>query len=224
MDEQLKSVGLSFEQQHLQAEQAIRRDEIALRREEFEFRKGEARANAKKADFSRWSNPLVVSILTVAATGLLNVVSVLMTNNGQTELESSKHNHELRVEADKATRMILSSIGELQDQAQICRRMRYIDDTNFTDTPAFASSIKNYISQKCETTVTPPAEPRIVVPWTSDWLGGGRTQPEQCGIGQADTQKQYPGRRVVVTSSGEDSRKDWLGRVTYRYFCSFEVL
>lgn len=225
MNERIEPAKLSFEQQKWKEEESILRDQLSLKKRELELRELEIAEGKKKGELSRWTNPLVVSILTVAFTGLLNVASVLMVNRGQNQLESDKHNYQLRVESDKSTREMLSQIVQAGDHAELCRRMKFVDDIKFTETPAFVSSIQLFLSQQCQSsTVQPTPQPHISLQWSSDWLGGGHNQAEQCKIGQALTASQNPGRTVVVTSSSEDSRKDILGRVTYKYYCSFDVL
>ena len=61
--------------------------------------------------------------------------------------------------------------------------------------------------------------PGRVFTYTTGWLPGGHDQAEACSEGIATAMAQNPGQKFKVLSSTEESRKDILGHVTYRYNC-----
>jgi hypothetical protein len=58
-------------------------------------------------------------------------------------------------------------------------------------------------------------------PWRNEtgWIDGGSGQDDQCALLKAATLAGRPGAEIQVTRKWEESRKDLLGHVTYKYFC-----
>ncbi len=65
----------------------------------------------------------------------------------------------------------------------------------------------------------------VPVTWDSPWVSGGHNQQEMCnqGISELGKVSQYKGREILMQSATEDSRKDFLGHVEYRYHCIYRV-
>lgn len=223
----------TFEQQKWHEELAILREELGLKKRDIELREIEIAHRQKKGEFSTWANPLVISILTVGIAGILNFCVALLNNAGQTELESFKNTNLEKIEADKSARGLIAEVIKSSDHLELCRRMKAAYDVKFTDSQAFVGPMELFLQQQCvrppnapaqPPAQTQPLQPRISIPFSTGWLGGGNNQADQCKIGQAAVQGQNQGKTVVLTSSSEQSRKDILGRVTYKYFCNFDVM
>jgi hypothetical protein len=228
-----KAEKLTFEQQKWQDELAVLREELALKKREADLRELEMSSRRKKGEFSTLSNPLVISIFTVGLAGILNFAVALMNTTGMTELESFKSRRLEQIESDKSVRIMLSEVLKSPDHGELCRRMKAAYDVKFTDARAFIGPMEIFLQQQCVRPANPPnqppvqtqpLQPRITVPFSTGWLGGGNNQGDQCKIGQAAVQGQYPGKTVILTGSSEQSRKDIIGRVTYKYFCNFDVM
>jgi hypothetical protein len=74
----------------------------------------------------------------------------------------------------------------------------------------------------------PPPQPQIVkepndsgtvFTFTTGWIGGGHNQAEACSQALATLMSKNPGKKFKVINSSEESRKDFLGHVTYNYSC-----
>lgn len=78
--------GLAFEQQKWKEQAEFEREGLALKERELNLREQEVAEGKQKSEFSKWTNPLVVSVFSVALAGILNFISVIMVNTGQTEL------------------------------------------------------------------------------------------------------------------------------------------
>jgi hypothetical protein len=63
------------------------------------------------------------------------------------------------------------------------------------------------------------------VGWDSDWVDGGHNQDEMCnkGIMALRGTDTYKGKVLSRLSASEDSKKDFLGHVQYRYHCTYRV-
>jgi hypothetical protein len=72
---------------------------------------------------------------------------------------------------------------------------------------------------------TQPPEANALVGWDSDWVDGGHNQEEMCnkGIIALGGTDQYKGKSLSRLFASEDSKKDFLGHVQYRYHCTFKI-
>lgn len=214
---------LPFEERKWNDELECRREDRSLKARELDLREREI-VSEKSRQGSAWSNPLVLSISGVAVAGLLNFLVAVLTFVGNTTLESDKHLYQKILDTSKATRDVLSDTYKITDDGERCRRLKFLDEVNFpSDATALASGIRNYLS-KCALAVGQAAPKRKTVAWESQWLGGGNSQSAQCVIGQSQVQAENPGKSVLLVASNEASRKDLLGQVAYKYFCTFDVV
>lgn len=59
---------------------------------------------------------------------------------------------------------------------------------------------------------------------SSGWLGGGNNQRDVCANLAAAVKVEVDADYVTVTSSGEESKKDLLGRVEYKFHCAGSIM
>jgi hypothetical protein len=72
-----------------------------------------------------------------------------------------------------------------------------------------------------------PAPPKANCPtslpaYDSPEMGGGHNQEEICGPNRQTYEQQYPGCAVSMAVS-ESNNKDFLGHVTYKYYCTYAM-
>lgn len=91
-----------------------------------------------------------------------------------------------------------------------------LPSTSSTSTPSLPSTRPSTNTNVAQT------KPATVTHQTG-WLGGGHTQAQACQEGQAKLSPDYPGKTLLVLTSGESSKKDFFGRVEYQYYCTFEI-
>jgi hypothetical protein len=68
--------------------------------------------------------------------------------------------------------------------------------------------------------VKPASATPVLSPYSSAWLSGGHNPTEICSPVLEAYKREYPDFEITVHTS-ENSRKDWLGHVTYNYNCEF---
>lgn len=59
--------------------------------------------------------------------------------------------------------------------------------------------------------------------YETDWIGGGHSQAEACNRAIATYKNQYSDKILEPGAASEQVRKDWIGRVTYKYSCTVNV-
>src|SRR4051812_10533082 len=79
-------------------------------------------------------------------------------------------------------------------------------------------------------TQTPPKQPSppkadngSVEIFITEWMPGGHNQNEACARGIQEFQKKFPNKTLTRVGSNEESRKDWMGHVEYKYYCTIRV-
>lgn len=82
----------------------------------------------------------------------------------------------------------------------------------------FFCNVVSYIAPKAL-----PAKDIGITDYTSDWMPGRHNSNEACDAERKALQAKYPNYSILVTPSGEDSRKSWLGHVEYRYRCTVKA-
>jgi hypothetical protein len=61
----------------------------------------------------------------------------------------------------------------------------------------------------------------ILQSFDSEWVDGGHTADEYCNPRKAAYEQQYPSYTIVMTKLPDETHKDVLGHVTYRFQCNF---
>ncbi|MFA1677985.1 hypothetical protein ACDY97_36240, partial [Rhizobium mongolense] len=65
--------------------------------------------------------------------------------------------------------------------------------------------------------------PLQVLSYATGWMGGGHNQNEACASAISQYQPQFPDKVLRRIASDEATKKDLLGHVEYRYFCTVGV-
>lgn len=110
-------------------------------------------------------------------------------------------------------------------QANSSTQPKVADDATTLGCQPAPNSARNPNSAANTSTGTPPsngASPQIVT-YSTGWMGGGHNQNEACEAGIRQYQPSFPNRVLSRISSDEESRRDFLGHVEYKYYCTIAV-
>jgi len=217
-------------------------DELTAQRE-FQLRSRELEIKAEEVKKNRWSNPLLLGIIgaIIAASG--NLYGTWLNTDNQITVESNKISSQRDSEKRKAEADRISEAIKLPSTAESAERLSFLIKVGLVTDPNTQAALQYYLNEKLVGKVpSQKSEPSsdggqagaprdmpdankapIVENYESGWLGGGNNQSDQCAIGRTAVVGRNPGKSVLLKSSSEKSRKDFLGRVEYRYFCVFEV-
>ncbi len=219
MDEQAHETAASanqqFERERWLKECEFREREIELRAREVSVKKDELEVKRSEQRRGVVTNPFTLALVAATVAALANIF--VATHNGyeQRILEQSQAEH----------KRIVSAIAG--DEKTATDKLRFLLNTHLIEDETTRKYISNYIdSQEIKNppkTPSPPPSAVTRVAVDSGWLDGGHNQSEVCGRLMNDVKAQHPGKDVKLVNSSEDSRKDFLGHVTYNYHCVFEV-
>lgn len=213
------SADLAFEREKWLKECEFREKELALQDREVSVREHEL--VIKKNESKRWflANPLILAVVAASVAAFANVYVAFRNASAQRVLERSQ--------AESAR--IVTAISGNTDAAS--DKLRFLLDTKLITDPEKRKSILEYIDTKVVTTpATPPPPPppaastvkRVTV--SSGFMGGCNNRASVCGSLAAAAKAQVPGStEAILVGSSEQNRKDFLGHVTYKYTCDFDV-
>lgn len=155
-----------------------------------------------------------------------NAYVAWINNNTLADLENHKEAQEQLIEAKKAEFARLLEVSKLdvdlgKKKLKALCDMLLVTDRSICLSRALTST-ENTTAQGNSSANAPMYTQAT---WESSWVGGGHGQQEMCnnGISELIKSDQYKGRIITVQSSSEDSRKDFLGHVEYKYHCSYRV-
>ena len=238
MSEELDREKLQLEREKLQAMQFSADRDHTQRAVEQTFREAESRR-------SRWVNPLVLAVLAAALAGLGN--AYVASQNGRTQLEmaSQSHTRQQSLEEQKAEYALLLEIMKSADACKAARNLHVAFEAGMLSAPNKREALKVWLTKNADCqngcaatpiasanpvppqpTPSPPgpnAAPPIIEQYKTGWMGGGNTQPQQCAIGRGLIAQKHPGKAIQLVKSWEESKRDFVGRVEYQYFCTFQV-
>jgi hypothetical protein len=191
--------------------------------QEYQVRLKEIGLKEAEAERSRWSSPLVLSIIaaTIAAAG--NAYISWLTGSNQLAVESTKNAALRAIEQEKAEAARILEATKSQNPKDAAAKIKFLIEVGLISNPNRQAALEVYLKSEEPSAASPPKEAPIIERYASGWLGGGNNQADQCNIGRAVVSQKYPGKSVLLKSSSEQSKKDIFGRVEYRYFCEFEV-
>lgn len=191
--------------------------------QEYQVRLKEIGLKEAEAKRSRWSSPLVLSIIaaTIAAAG--NAYISWLNGSNQLAVESTKNAALRAIEQEKAEAARILEATKLSNPKDAAAKIKFLIDVGLISNPNRQAALEVYLKSEEPSAASPPKETPIIERYASGWLGGGNNQADQCNIGRAVVSQKYPGKSVLLKSSSEQSNKDIFGRVEYRYFCEFEV-
>jgi hypothetical protein len=236
-------------------------EELELRRLELDQKKAEQEYQVRLKELglkeaevkrSRWSSPLVLSIIaaTIAAAG--NGYISWLNGANQLAIESTRNASQRAIEQEKAEAARILEATKSSSPNDAAAKIKFLIEVGLISDPNRQAALEAYLeSSKPRTaslrkeeprtasspkekpgTATPKEEPLrppppeqepIIEEYQSGWLGGGNNQADQCRIGRTVIAQKHPGKSILLKSSSEQSKKDFLGRVEYRYSCVFEV-
>lgn len=216
----------TFEERKWAEEKTLREEEIKLKREELAAKRSEQK-------WARLLNPLAGAIIGALLAGGATVMVARQNGTDQRTIESTKEGHENELEKVKAERARIVAVIQGFHPDEVAENIRLLLDANLITDPETRKGIDAYLKSRnggqgagknvpTASSTPTPAEP-ITDIFETDWLGGGHNQNEACAQGIGVLQPKYSGKTLRVLTSGEQSRKDLLGHVTYKYFCKYEI-
>ncbi|WP_213956690.1 MULTISPECIES: hypothetical protein [unclassified Variovorax] len=208
---------LAFDREKWEASRETEKRDYSLREREQDFKEAEAKR-------SRLTNPLVIAVVGGLLTAIANIYSTRTTSANQQDIERNKLSQERQLASQKAEEerildaMKLAGCDQIKDRLTALIHVGLISDLNRR------ASVAQYVSTLSCANPIPPQPPSTSPPFelSSDWLGGGHNQGELCQALRSQALARYPNRVIIQLSSREESKKDWLGHVEYRYFCTFQ--
>ena len=214
-----KATAFAFEREKWLASLDANNRDYGLRLREFESKE----RDAKRA---RWTNPLTIAIVSGSLAALANIWATTTNAINSQNVERNKLSQERTLAIQKIEEERIFDSMKAGSCKQIKERLTSLDNLGlFTDGNRVAAVRKYVNSLKCDeppaTSPTPAPQPPFEL--SSDWLGGGHNQGELCQVLRAQAVAMNPGKSVVQIASREESRKDWIGVVQYRYYCTFQA-
>jgi len=192
-------------------------------RQDHEIRLKEIEIKNKASKRSRWANPLAISIVaaTIAATG--NAYVSWLNGSNQLAIEATRNASQKEIEREKAEAARILEATKGGDPESIAKKIRVLINFGLISDPNRQAALEAYLKPKELGNSLPKSATSIMEHYSSGWLGGGNNQSTQCGIGRTIISQQHPDKTILLKSSSEESKKNVLGQVKYKYFCIFEV-
>ncbi|EGQ8118033.1 hypothetical protein I7103_004935 [Vibrio parahaemolyticus] len=198
---------------------------------EYELRLREIKLKERREKRSQLTNPLVLAIVAAALAALGNGVVAWVNAENQRIVEENRASLSREIESQKMESLVMieflksSTSCEGVDKLNAALGVGLVPDSNRrAEIEQFILSVSQ--SNQCKTSSkseSPSTVEPIYVTRNTGWLGGGHNQPQQCRILRSVLESEYPDSSILLESSSEKSKKDWLGRVEYMYFCTFKV-
>ncbi|MEH3063116.1 MAG: hypothetical protein PGN33_10290 [Methylobacterium radiotolerans] len=209
-----------FEREKWQKDCEFRERDFVLRSREIAIQESELETKRNEQKRAIWTNPLVLALSAATVAAFANVFVALHNADAQRTLEQSQAEHARIVnaitgDANAALEKLrfLLNTHLIMDETTRHYILTYIDTQQVTNPPAVTTQ-----------TPPPPATSTVKrVAVESGWLDGGHNQAEVCGGFMNDLKAKNPGAAINLVNSSEDSHKDFLGHVTYKYHCAFDV-
>jgi hypothetical protein len=201
-------------------ELAIKEREASIKEGELDIKKSELAIRQEEAKHTLTNSPLKLAILGAVLTGIANILVSCYNGNAQRELERSQAEHSRLASAINA------------NQIESMDRLRFLIKNGLVTEEPTRTNILAYIDQQQQAPNPGPAQPAQAPPPSapvarltldSPWLDGGHNQSEVCNGLIGDVRSRYPNKDIRIVGMSEDSRKDFIGHVTYKYHCQFAV-
>jgi hypothetical protein len=208
---------INFEREKWEASQSTDRRDYELRRRDQDFKEAEAKR-------SRLTNPLVIAIVGGVLAAIANNYSTRITASNQQDIERNKLSQERQLSIQKTEEERIHEALKLANCEQVKERLNALNNLGLIgDINRRATVTRHLETLSCTPSPSPQkTEPSPSFELSSDWLGGGHSQGELCQALRAQAVARVPNRTIIQLSSREESKKDWLGRVEYKYFCTFQ--
>jgi hypothetical protein len=157
----------------------------------------------------------------IAAIG--NLYISWLNGENQFRIESNR-NASLRVlEEQKAEAARILEATKNSTPVEVAKKLRFLIDVKLITDPNRQASLEDFLDRDKATTTSHVTASPVIESYSTGWMGGGYDQYWACANGRASIVDQYPGKSVLLISSSEKSRKDFLGRVEYKYLCTYKV-
>jgi len=172
---------------------------------------------------SRWSSPLVLSIVAAAIAAAGNAYMSWLNGANQLAIESTRNATQRQIEQEKAEAERILEATKASSPKEAAEKIRFLIEVGLISDPNRQAALAAYLWPAHAGSGSSPGLEPILEPYESGWLGGGNSLADQCRIGRTVVLQKHPGKSVLLKSSSERIKKDMLGRIEYRYFCLFEV-
>jgi hypothetical protein len=223
MDEQahVASANQQFEREKWLKDCDFRERDFELRTREVSVKEGELEVKRREQRRGVATNPVTLALVAATVAALANVFVAFHNGDEQRILEQWQAEH---------ARIVSAIAGDAKTATD---KLRFLLNTHLIADETTRKYILSYIDNQevrnppdaaTETTPPPPTlgvRKRVGV--DSGWLEGGHNQSEVCKGLMSSVRAGYPGSEVKLVSTNENSRKDFLGHVTYIYHCEFDV-
>ncbi len=202
--------------QRLKLDEKIAQQEYGVRLRELELKESEKTT-------SHWRSPLVLSITAAAIAAAGNMYISGLNGANQLSVESTRIAGQQAIDREKAQAERILEATKSSNPKDAAVKIKFLIDIGLISDPNRQAALEAYLKSEEPNAASTPKQNPILVPFKSDWLGGGNNQANQCAIGRTVVTQNNPGKTILLKSSSEESKKDFFGRVEYRYFCVFEV-
>ena len=190
---------------------------------EYEIRLREMELKENEAKRSKWSSPIVLTLIAAFVAAIGNGYISWLNGENQLRLESNKNAGQIAIEQQKAeAARILEATKDVPPE-KAAEKLRFLIDIGLIVDSNQQARLEKYLEHKENTTKSSGEALPIIEQYATEWLGGGNDQQTQCRIGRTYIVQKHPGKSVLLISSSEQSKKDFFGRVEYKYFCTFQV-
>lgn len=218
-----KDASLEFEKAKWEGIQASEDREYQLRVRELELRE-------REASRSKLMNPLVLAIVAATLAAIGNGVVAWVNADNQRKVEENRESLSKELESKRVESLAMLEVLKSEAPCDGVAKLQVALDIGLVSDSNRQAELKQFLSassdsNKCSqpTVVTEAIVEPITVSLSTGWLGGGHNQPQQCRILRSTLESKYPDKTILLAGSSEQSKKDFLGRVEYKYFCTFKV-
>ncbi|WP_139349862.1 hypothetical protein [Thioalkalivibrio denitrificans] len=217
---------LEFERTKYEAIQEKEDREYQLRLRELELRE-------REANRSQLKNPLVLAIVAATLAAIGNGVVAWVNADNQRKVEENRESLSKELESRRVESLAMLEVLKSEAPCDGVSKLQVALDIGLVSDSNRQAELRQFLSASSDSNQCPqatvdskpivaPVEP-ITVSLSTGWLGGGHNQLQQCRILRSAVESEYPDRTILLVGSSEESKKDFLGRVEYKYFCTFEV-
>jgi hypothetical protein len=131
------------EREKWEAEQSFKKEELGLRSRELEIREAESYR-------ARWTNPLVIAILSAAVAGVGNVAATLYSSSQQRDADERKAAEARNVESEKAEASLILEFIKTQTPEKASDNLKFLVDTKLITNKARRDDMSAYLNTRRE--------------------------------------------------------------------------
>jgi hypothetical protein len=131
------------EREKWEAECQFKKDELAVKKRELEIRELESHR-------ARWTNPLVIAVLSAAVAGIGNVAATLYSSQQQREADERKAAEARTLESEKAEASLILEVVKTQTPEKAADNLKFLVDTKLIINKSRREDISAYIKSRRE--------------------------------------------------------------------------